>query len=82
MKSGVSVYNLSFKPPGRSFHLHDIALKITGCDLDVYSVKEYATQSICAMVCPDPEITEMEAMHDCNGFGCCRVHLDDFAIAN
>uniref|UniRef100_A0A453M3L1 Protein kinase domain-containing protein n=1 Tax=Aegilops tauschii subsp. strangulata TaxID=200361 RepID=A0A453M3L1_AEGTS len=76
---GVSIYNLSLKPLGRSFHFYSIALNITGCDLVVYSVKENDIQPICATVCPDPEITEMMAMHTCNGFGCCRVDMDSYA---
>ncbi|XP_073367475.1 wall-associated receptor kinase-like 17 [Aegilops tauschii subsp. strangulata] len=79
MKSGVSVYNLSLKPPGRSFHLSDIALNITGCDLDVYSVREDGVQFICGTVCPNPEMTEMVAMKKCNGFGCCRVDVESYA---
>ncbi|XP_044985399.1 wall-associated receptor kinase 5-like [Hordeum vulgare subsp. vulgare] len=76
---GVSIYNLSLKPLGRSFHFYSIALNITGCDLVVYSVEENDIQPICATVCPDPEITEMMAMHNCNGFGCCRVDVDSYA---
>ncbi|CAM0875464.1 unnamed protein product [Alopecurus aequalis] len=78
IKSGVDVYNLSLEPPGRSFHLYSIDLNITGCDLVVYSVEENGIRPICATVCPDPEITEMVAMHNCNGFGCCRVHLESY----
>ncbi|XBI69118.1 hypothetical protein VPH35_048230 [Triticum aestivum] len=79
IQPGVSVYNLSLKPPGRSFHLHSIALKIAGCDLEVYSIEENSVKSICATVCPDPEITEIVAAHNCNGFGCCRVHMESYA---
>ncbi|KAF7068293.1 hypothetical protein CFC21_074067 [Triticum aestivum] len=81
MKSGASLYNLSFKPLGRHFHVSTdyVALNITGCDLEVYSVKENATQPICATVCPDPGITEMVAMHNCNGFGCCHVDVENDA---
>ncbi|XP_048532169.1 wall-associated receptor kinase 5-like [Triticum urartu] len=78
LKSGVSAYNLSFKPPGRSFHLYPFVLNIIGCDLAVYSVKENAIQPICATVCPDPEISETVAMHNCNGFGCCRVDVHNY----
>ncbi|KAM0823525.1 hypothetical protein ACQ4PT_070815 [Festuca glaucescens] len=88
MKSGVTVYNLSLKPPGRSYHLYFVDLSITGCELEVYSVEENAIQSICATVCPDPEITEMVAMQNCNGFGvwmlwwnesACVAYLSDHA---
>ncbi|KAM3278948.1 hypothetical protein ACQJBY_046319 [Aegilops geniculata] len=79
LKSGVSAYNLSFKPPGRSFHLYPFVLNIIGCDLAVYSVKENVIQPICATVCPDPEITESVAMQNCNGFGCCRVDVHNYS---
>ncbi|KAM0906188.1 hypothetical protein ACQ4PT_016881 [Festuca glaucescens] len=79
MKSGVNVYNLSLKPPGRSFHLYSVDLNITGCDLEVYSVEENAIRLICSTVCPDPEIAEMVAMHNCDGFGCCRVQVENYA---
>ncbi|KAF7026435.1 hypothetical protein CFC21_038542 [Triticum aestivum] len=61
IQPGVSVYNLSLKPPGRSFHLHSIALKIAGCDLEVYSIEENSVKSICATVCPDPEINLVDS---------------------
>uniref|UniRef100_A0ACD5W4N6 Uncharacterized protein n=1 Tax=Avena sativa TaxID=4498 RepID=A0ACD5W4N6_AVESA len=78
IESGVSAYNLSLKPPGRSLNLYSISLNITGCDLEVYSVEKNVIQSICPIMCPDPEITEMVAMHNCNGFGCCRVQLESY----
>jgi hypothetical protein len=76
MISGVTVYNFSLKPPGRSFQFLNIALNIIGCDLVVYSVEENAIQPICATVCPDPEIAETVARHNCNGFGCCHVDVE------
>ncbi|CAM0875463.1 unnamed protein product [Alopecurus aequalis] len=79
VKSGVSDYYFSLKSPGRSFRSGSTDLNIIGCDLEVYSVKENAIQSICATVCPNPEITEMVAMHSCNGFGCCRAQIESYS---
>nr|XP_040241993.1 uncharacterized protein LOC120962125 [Aegilops tauschii subsp. strangulata] len=77
MQPGVSVYNLSLVPPGRSFSLRAAVLKITGCDLNVYSIGDDATMLICSTVCLDPNIPEMVAMHNCkNTSGCCRVDVD------
>ncbi|XP_048568878.1 wall-associated receptor kinase 2-like [Triticum urartu] len=77
MKSGVSVYNLSLEPPGRSFSLVSTVLNITGCDLEIYSVRDDATTLICSTVCLDHGIPEMGAMHNCkNTSGCCRVDVD------
>ncbi|XBI69101.1 hypothetical protein VPH35_048213 [Triticum aestivum] len=77
MKSGVSVYNLPFELPGKSFSLGSIALNITGCDLEVYSIGNNATMLICSTVCLDPRIPEMVAMQNCkNTSGCCRVDVD------
>ncbi|VAH86264.1 unnamed protein product [Triticum turgidum subsp. durum] len=78
MKSGASVYHMPFKPPGSSFTIDSSTiLNITGCDLDVYLVDDdkLRTKWVCRTVCPDQGITEMVAMHNCNGFGCCRVEL-------
>uniref|UniRef100_A0ACD5W6D2 Uncharacterized protein n=1 Tax=Avena sativa TaxID=4498 RepID=A0ACD5W6D2_AVESA len=79
LKSGVGAYYFSLKPPGRSFHLDSIGLNIIGCDLEVYSVEENGIQPVCVTVCPNQEITEMAAMHKCNGFGCCSVHSETHA---
>ncbi|XP_073352131.1 wall-associated receptor kinase-like 8 [Aegilops tauschii subsp. strangulata] len=75
MKSGVSVYNLSVKPPEGSFYLESFVLNITSCDLEVYSVVDNFTTLICRTVCLDPRTPEKVAMHNCkNTFGCCRVN--------
>ncbi|XP_037410651.1 wall-associated receptor kinase-like 8 [Triticum dicoccoides] len=77
MQSGVSVYNLSLEPPGRSFSLVSTVLNITGCDLEIYSVGDDATTLICSTVCLDHGIPEMGAMRNCkNTSGCCRVDVD------
>jgi len=77
MKLGVSVYNLSLEPPGRSFSLESIVLNITGCNLEVYSVRDNTSQWVCGTVCLDPGIPEMAAMHKCeNTSGCCRVEVE------
>ena len=77
IQPGVSVYNLSLKPLGRSFHFYSIALNITGCDLDVYWVNDNAgtTTRACRTVCPDQGITETVARHRCNGTGCCSFNV-------
>ncbi|XBI33361.1 hypothetical protein VPH35_056698 [Triticum aestivum] len=77
IQPGVSVYNLSLVPPGRSFSLGAAVLNITGCGLDVYSVGDDATTLKCSTECLDPGIPEMVAMHNCkNTSGCCRVDVD------
>ncbi|VAH86266.1 unnamed protein product [Triticum turgidum subsp. durum] len=77
MKSGVSVYNYSLKPPGGSFSLSSFVLNITSCDVEVYSVVDNATTLKCRTECLDPRTPEMVAMHNCkNTFGCCRVNGD------
>uniref|UniRef100_A0A8R7UCW9 Protein kinase domain-containing protein n=3 Tax=Triticum urartu TaxID=4572 RepID=A0A8R7UCW9_TRIUA len=78
MKSGVRVYNLTLKPPGKSFSFLHTLLNITGCDLDVYWVKGNAstTMRVCRTTCPDHGITETGARETCNGIGCCRFVMD------
>uniref|UniRef100_A0ACD5WL36 Uncharacterized protein n=1 Tax=Avena sativa TaxID=4498 RepID=A0ACD5WL36_AVESA len=79
MESSVSVYHMSFDPPGSSFTIsYYTILNITGCNLDVYLVgsnNSTTTMWVCTTVCPDQGITEMVATHNCNGFGCCRVNV-------
>uniref|UniRef100_A0ACD5WQE3 Uncharacterized protein n=1 Tax=Avena sativa TaxID=4498 RepID=A0ACD5WQE3_AVESA len=77
MISGVSVYDMSFKPPGSSFTIESTILNITGCNLDVYLVDKVnnRTMSVCTTVCPDQRITETVATRNCNGFGCCSIQM-------
>ncbi|WVZ53231.1 LOW QUALITY PROTEIN: hypothetical protein U9M48_004203 [Paspalum notatum var. saurae] len=88
MESGVSVYNFSLQPPGKSFSRSFTDLNITGCDLDVRAVDQTAGKTMwgCATWCPHPddnddqggraEITEMEARLNCSsGMGCCQVTM-------
>lgn len=77
MQPGVSIYNFSLEPPGKSFSRETIILNITGCDLEIYSVGDDATTLICSTVCLDLGIPEMAAMHNCkNTSGCCHVDVD------
>uniref|UniRef100_A0A453GVP5 Wall-associated receptor kinase galacturonan-binding domain-containing protein n=5 Tax=Aegilops tauschii subsp. strangulata TaxID=200361 RepID=A0A453GVP5_AEGTS len=79
LKSGVSVYYFSLEPPGRSFDIDSFVLAFIGCGLEVYSEEGNDTNSICTTMCSDPEITEMEAMHNCNGIGCCGYIHESYA---
>uniref|UniRef100_A0ACD5WLY8 Uncharacterized protein n=1 Tax=Avena sativa TaxID=4498 RepID=A0ACD5WLY8_AVESA len=78
MKPGVSVYNLSLEPPGRSFSLVATVLNITGCNLEVYSVRsDNSSQWVCGTMCLDPGISAMVAMRNCRkNYGCCQVDVD------
>lgn len=77
MQSGVSVYNLSLKLPGKSFSRENTILNITSCDLEIYSVEDDGTKLICNTVCLDPGIPEMVAMHNCESTsGCCHLYMD------
>ncbi|CDJ26528.1 unnamed protein product [Triticum aestivum] len=82
MKSGVKVYDLSLKSPGRSFTHGYTILNIIGCDLDVYWVNDNtgATRRVCKTACLDLGITETVARRKCNGVGCCSFPIDDNSI--
>ncbi|KAF7026430.1 hypothetical protein CFC21_038535 [Triticum aestivum] len=80
MKSGVHIYNLSIKMPGRSFkYLGETILNISGCDLDVYWIDNNTgrTTWVCGTVCLKQGITELMARHNCNGVGCCSFPVGD-----
>ncbi|WVZ74840.1 hypothetical protein U9M48_022965 [Paspalum notatum var. saurae] len=79
MISGVNEYNKSWKAPGRHFALEYTFLNITGCDFDAYQLLDQDTSPmlLCAVTCPNKEITETVARHDCNGTGCCSVLVPD-----
>ena len=80
MKSGVHIYSLSIKMPGRSFkYLGETILNISGCDLDVYWIDNNTgrTTWVCGTVCPKQGITELMARHNCNGVGCCSFPVGD-----
>lgn len=76
MISGVDVYNLSWKPPGRSFDLGMFhpSIIITGCDFDAYRLDDLTNSTVlwCNVTCPNEGITEKIARQMCNGIGCCR----------
>jgi hypothetical protein len=72
VRSGVDIYNMSWRTPGRSLNTQDFILSITGCDFDVYLVdKSNETTLQCTTSCPDGRITEGLANENCNGTGCC-----------
>ncbi|XBI69126.1 hypothetical protein VPH35_048238 [Triticum aestivum] len=82
LKSGVKVYDLSLKSPGRSFTHGYTVLNIIGCDLDVYWVNDNTgtARRVCKTACMDLGITEMVATKKCNGVGCCSFPIDDHSI--
>ena len=73
MMSGVRVYNVSWKAPGRSFTGSPyVQLNFTGCDFDAYHVDDVHSRTlICSVTCPSEGITETVAKQQCNGTGCC-----------
>jgi len=79
IRSGVDVYNMSFKAPGNSFSIIKlgIVVHVIGCDLDVL-LKDQGTGSfspLCTVTCPNKTVAEMEYMKDCNNASrfCCGV---------
>uniref|UniRef100_A0A0D9ZIR2 Protein kinase domain-containing protein n=1 Tax=Oryza glumipatula TaxID=40148 RepID=A0A0D9ZIR2_9ORYZ len=78
MKSNVSVYNMSWDAPGKSFTLLYAELNITGCDFDIYQVLDQSGNvpaKLCNVTCPNRGITEDIARQDCNGTGCCSIDV-------
>uniref|UniRef100_A0A0E0KNW0 Protein kinase domain-containing protein n=1 Tax=Oryza punctata TaxID=4537 RepID=A0A0E0KNW0_ORYPU len=78
MKSNVSVYNMSWDAPGKSFTLLYAGLNITGCDFDTYQVLDQSGNvpaKLCNVTCPNRGITEDIARQDCNGTGCCSIDV-------
>jgi hypothetical protein len=83
MKSGVSVYNFSLEPLGRSFSYGILGigtLIIAGCDLDVYWTEQITgtTNFGCSTWCPSKETTtdtEMARSNCSNGMGCCPLNV-------
>jgi hypothetical protein len=78
VRPGVSMYNISWKAPGRFFTLGYAALNITGCNFDTYLLGQdtNAPVKLCTVTCPDPEITDKVARENCNGTGCCSIKFD------
>ena len=78
MISGLNEYNKSWKAPGRHFSFAYINLNITGCDFDAYQLLDNPDTNqllLCAVTCPNKEITETVARQDCNGTGCCSIRV-------
>uniref|UniRef100_A0A0E0DCA0 Protein kinase domain-containing protein n=1 Tax=Oryza meridionalis TaxID=40149 RepID=A0A0E0DCA0_9ORYZ len=78
MKSNVSVYNMSWDAPGKSFTLGYAELNITGCDFDIYQVLNQSGNvpaKLSNVTCPNRGITEDIARQDCNGTGCCSIDV-------
>jgi len=72
MISGVDVYNVSWTAPGRSFVASQIQLNFTGCDFDIYWLRDINSRAlVCTVTCPSDGITETIANQSCDGIGCC-----------
>jgi hypothetical protein len=66
------VYNVSWTAPGRSFVASQIQLNFTGCDFDIYWLRDIDSRAlVCAVTCPSEGITETIARQSCDGIGCC-----------
>uniref|UniRef100_M8CP56 Wall-associated receptor kinase 5 n=1 Tax=Aegilops tauschii TaxID=37682 RepID=M8CP56_AEGTA len=79
VRSGVDVYNMSWKTPGRSFNTRGFMLNIIGCDFDVYMLDNSNKPTLrCTTSCPDERITEAMAKENCNGTGCCSFSVTAF----
>ncbi|CAN6242233.1 unnamed protein product [Urochloa humidicola] len=76
---GKDVYNMSRKAPGRHLTFDEVHLNITGCDFGVYQLLDQQDTItpllLCAVSCPNKEITETVAKQHCNGTGCCSTHI-------
>jgi len=75
IRSGVDVYNMSFKALGNSFSFIKIGMTVhvIGCDLDVL-LKDPDTGSfipLCTVTCPNETVAEMVYMQDCDAGGFC-----------
>uniref|UniRef100_A0A0D9ZIQ9 Wall-associated receptor kinase galacturonan-binding domain-containing protein n=1 Tax=Oryza glumipatula TaxID=40148 RepID=A0A0D9ZIQ9_9ORYZ len=78
VKANVSVYNMSWDAPGKSFTLEYAELNITGCDFDIYQVLDQSGNvpaKLCNVTCPNRGITEDIARQYCNGTGCCSIDV-------
>lgn len=84
-RSGVDVYNMSWKTPGTSFTIvWNSVINITGCDFDVYLVDQDTdtAMQMCTVSCPDEGIiTEAMARENCNGTGCCLLVIKNYVAA-
>ncbi len=80
MESNVSMYNMSWDAPGKSFALDYALMNITGCNFDTYRVlhdhEGDMPAKLCSVTCPNEGITEAVARQTCNGTGCCSVSVE------
>ncbi|XP_044951097.1 wall-associated receptor kinase-like 8 [Hordeum vulgare subsp. vulgare] len=83
MRSGVDVYHMFWKSPGRSFSLSYAQLNITGCGFHAYLVGNETGSALddCEASCPVEGITDMVARKICNGTGCCSINFSDYGFA-
>lgn len=74
MAPGIPSYTFSWNLS--SFTMFDGSFNVIGCDFDIYLQVLGKNGSLwtCTNRCPQ-SITETVARHDCNGTGCCIVHL-------
>ncbi|XP_066399042.1 wall-associated receptor kinase-like 6 [Miscanthus floridulus] len=82
VRNGVDVYNISWNSPAKSFTLSYARFNVTGCGFDMY-LDDRDTNTIvrlCTLTCPE-QITETVARQNCNGTGCCPVHLETNILA-
>ncbi|XP_006661669.1 wall-associated receptor kinase 4-like [Oryza brachyantha] len=72
VKTGIDVYNFSWKSPGVSFTIVEtMVIGVASCDLDVFLIgQDGAAKLLCTVACPNKEIAEMVYMQDCAGPGC------------
>ncbi|CAN6275434.1 unnamed protein product [Urochloa humidicola] len=78
MRSGVDVYNMTWKLPGRSFvdTISNLVVDFTGCDFDVYLLDDRRSK-FCAVVCSSEGDADDVARKNnkCNGTGCCSAQF-------
>uniref|UniRef100_A0A0E0FID5 Protein kinase domain-containing protein n=1 Tax=Oryza nivara TaxID=4536 RepID=A0A0E0FID5_ORYNI len=77
MEPNVSIYNMSWNAPGKSFTLDYAVMNITGCNFDTYRVLHDhdgdVPAKLCSITCPNEGIAEDIARQTCNGTGCCSI---------
>ncbi|CAO2034512.1 unnamed protein product [Urochloa humidicola] len=80
MRSGVDVYNMTWKLPGRAFvdAISNMVPRFTGCDFDVYLLDDRRSK-FCAVVCSSEGDTDAVAQknNECDGTGCCSAPFSD-----
>ncbi|TVU13982.1 hypothetical protein EJB05_37422, partial [Eragrostis curvula] len=82
MRYGVDAYNMSWVSPAKSFALDFDRMNVTGCNFEVYFSDGGSNtwSRLCTLTCPEGELTDMAALQNCNGTGCCSIVLEDVTI--